>query len=58
MQIHNLSDDGMPLLVRYDLKKIKEELSKDSWCMESAPGSYQALLPVSNAASRKEVIFI
>ena len=53
-QIHNLSDDGMPLLVRYDLKKIKEELSKDSWCMESAQGfwRYQALLPVSNAASR------
>ena len=53
-QIHNLSDDGMPLLVRYDLKKIKEELSKDSWCMESAPGfwRYQALLPVQNAASR------
>ena len=53
-QIHNLSDDGMPLLVRYDLKKIKEELSKDNWCMESAPGfwRYQALLPVSNAASR------
>ena len=53
-QIHNLSDDGMPLLVRYDLKKIKRELSKDSWCMESAPGfwRYQALLPVSNAASR------
>ena len=53
-QIHNLSDDGMPLLVRYDLKKIKRKLSKDSWCMESAPGfwRYQALLPVSNAASR------
>ena len=53
-QIHNLSDDGMPLLVRYDLKKIKQELSKDSWCIESAPGfwRYQALLPVSNAASR------
>tara|TARA_Y100001970_G_scaffold99843_1_gene125528 strand:+ start:4159 stop:5382 length:1224 start_codon:yes stop_codon:yes gene_type:complete len=53
-QIHNLSDDGMPLLVRYDLKKIKEELSKDNWCMESAPGfwRYQALLPVSNASSR------
>jgi threonine synthase len=52
-QIQNLSDDGMPLLVRYDLKKIKQELSKDSWCIESAPGfwRYQALLPVSNAAS-------
>ncbi|MDB2510735.1 threonine synthase [Gammaproteobacteria bacterium] len=53
-QIHNLSDDGMPLLARYDLKKIKQELSKDSWCIESAPGfwRYQALLPVSKAASK------
>jgi threonine synthase len=53
-QIHNLSDDGMPLLVRYDLKKIKQELSTDSWCIESAPGfwRYQALLPVSKAASK------
>src|SRR6056300_61428 len=53
-QIHNLSDDGMPLLVRYDLKKIKQKLSKDSWCIESAPGfwRYQALLPVSKAASK------
>jgi threonine synthase len=53
-QIHNLSDDEMPLLVRYDLKKIKQELSKDSWCIESAPGfwRYQALLPVSKAASK------
>jgi len=53
-QIHNLSDDGMPLLVRYDLKKIKQDLAKDSWCVESAPGfwRYQALLPVSNAASK------
>jgi threonine synthase len=53
-QIQNLSDDGMPLLVRYDLKKIKQELSKDSWCIESAPGfwRYQALLPVANAASK------
>ena len=53
-QIQNLSDDGMPLLVRYDLKKIKQELSKDNWCIESAPGfwRYQALLPVSKAASK------
>ena len=53
-QIHNLSDDGMPLLVRYDLDRIKQELSKDSWCAGSAPGfwRYQALLPVSNAASK------
>ena len=53
-QIHNLSEDGMPLLVRYDLDRIKQELSKDSWCVGSAPGfwRYQALLPVSNAASK------
>ena len=53
-QIHNLSDEGMPLLVRYDIKKIKRELSKDTWCMNSAPGfwRYQALLPVSQAASK------
>ena len=53
-QIHNLSEDGMPLLVRYDLERIKQELSKDSWCVDSAPGfwRYQALLPVSNAASK------
>ena len=53
-QIHNLSDEEMPLLVRYDLKKIKQEFSKDSWCMESAPGfwRYQVLLPVSKTASK------
>jgi threonine synthase len=53
-QIHNLSEDGMPLLVRYDLDRIKQELSKDSWCVRSAPGfwRYQALLPVSNPASK------
>ena len=28
-QIHNLSDEEMPLLVKYDLKRIKQELSKD-----------------------------
>ena len=44
----------MPLLVRYDLEKIKRELYKDSWYLESAPGfwRYQALLPVSNASSK------
>jgi threonine synthase len=53
-QIRNLSEDGMPLLVRYDLDRVKQKLSKDSWYVESAPGfwRYQALLPVSNAASK------
>ena len=52
-QIYNLSNEGMPLLARYDLKKIKNELDIHTWCIESAPGfwRYQALLPVSNAAS-------
>ena len=53
-EIHNLSKDGMPLLVRYNLEKIKAELNKENWCVESAPGfwRYQALLPLSNQASR------
>jgi len=53
-EIHNLSEDGMPLLVRYDLDRVKAELSKDSWYEESAPGfwRYQALLPVSNQESQ------
>ena len=52
-QIYNLSNEGMPLLDRKDLKKIKNELDINTWCIESAPGfwRYQALLPVSNAGS-------
>jgi threonine synthase len=53
-KIHSLSEDGMPLLVRYDLDRLKAELNKESWYEESAPGfwRYQALLPVSNQESR------
>jgi threonine synthase len=52
-EIHSLSEDGMPLLVRYDLDRLKAELNKESWYEESAPGfwRYQALLPVSNQES-------
>ena len=52
-EIHSLSEDGMPLLVRYDLDRLKGELNKESWYEESAPGfwRYQALLPVSNQES-------
>jgi threonine synthase len=52
-KIHSLSEDGMPLLVRYDLDRLKAELNKESWYEESAPGfwRYQALLPVSNQES-------
>ncbi|MDA9970955.1 threonine synthase [Gammaproteobacteria bacterium] len=53
-EVHNLSKDGMPLLARYDLAKLKAEQDKDSWYEKSAPGfwRYQALLPVSNPASQ------
>ena len=53
-EVHNLSKDGMPLLARYDLEKLKAEKDKDSWYEKSAPGfwRYQALLPVSNPASQ------
>ena len=53
-EVHNLSKDGMPLLARYDLEKLKAEKDKDSWYEKSAPGfwRYKALLPVSNPASQ------
>ena len=53
-EVHNLSKDGMPLLARYDLEKLKAEQDKDGWYEKSAPGFWrdQALLPVSNPASQ------
>ena len=53
-EVHNLSKDGMPLLARYDLEKLKAEKDKNSWYEKLAPGfwRYQALLPVSNPASQ------
>ena len=53
-QIYNLSEAGKPLLVRYDLEKMKLDLTRENWCVESAPGfwRYQALLPVSNNKSK------
>ena len=53
-KVQNLSKAGMPLLVRYDLEKLKAEQNKDNWYEKSAPGfwRYQALLPVSNRASQ------
>ena len=53
-KIHNLSEDGMPLLARYDLDRVKSALNKDSWYEKSAPGfwRYQALLPVSDQESQ------
>jgi len=53
-EVHNLSEVGKPLLVKYDLDKMKSDLTRENWCVESAPGfwRYQALLPVSRNESR------
>ncbi len=48
-QIHGLSRAGRPLLVRYDLDKIKNSVSRDE--MESRPGGfwkYREFLPVGS----------
>ena len=45
--LHNLSPDGWPLLVRYDLGAIKQVLDRDD--LESRPSDlwrYRELLPV------------
>jgi len=51
-QIHGLCECGGPLLVRYDLEKIRREWSRDS--LRDGPASmwrYAPVLPVSNSAS-------
>ena len=58
--IHGLSDAGKPLLVRYDLEKIKKVVSKDSLTKTDKNGfwRYSFLLPVeiSNIISLGEVL--
>ena len=47
-EIHGLSEAGRPLLVRYDLDKIKNSVSREE--MESRPGGfwkYREFLPVN-----------
>ena len=51
-KIHGLSEAGRPLLVRYDLDKIKSSVTKEE--IESRPGGfwkYRELLPVNKGAS-------
>ncbi|MDC3107719.1 threonine synthase [Paracoccaceae bacterium] len=58
--IHGLSDEGKPLLVRYDLEKIKDQISKDCLTKTSQNGfwRYSFLLPVEtpNIISLGEVV--
>jgi|TARA_B100001559_G_scaffold114089_2_gene95817 threonine synthase len=47
---HTLSSNGKPLLVKYDLEKIKKEINREDIETSSEPGfwRYSPLLPVSN----------
>ena len=48
-EIHTVSKEGKPLLVRYDLERIKSEVSRSSIEESSEPGfwRYSPLLPVT-----------
>ena len=58
--VHGLSDEGKPLLVRYDLEKIKDVISKDCLTKTNQNGfwRYSFLLPVEtpNIISLGEVV--
>ena len=58
--VHGLSDEGKPLLVRYDLEKIKDVISKDYLTKTEKHGfwRYSFLLPVedTNIISLGEVV--
>ena len=53
-KIHGLSDEGKPLLVRYDLKKMGEIISRDDIGNNSEPGfwRYSFMLPVEKKENR------
>ena len=53
-KIHGLSDDGKPLLVRYDLKKMSEIISRDDIGNNCEPGfwRYSFMLPVEKKRNR------
>ncbi|MGC6411582.1 MAG: threonine synthase [Candidatus Puniceispirillaceae bacterium] len=53
-KVHGLSRAGRPLLVRYDLDKLKNSISKTDITKSEAAGfwRYAPFLPVSDAASR------
>jgi threonine synthase len=53
-QIHGLSKAGRPLLVRYDLERMKQEVTPDQIAGSTANGfwRYAPMLPVTKPASR------
>ena len=53
-QIHGLSKAGRPLLVRYDLERMRNEVSKQDIAASSANGlwRYAPMLPVTKPESR------
>jgi threonine synthase len=53
-QIHGLSEAGRPLLVRYDLERMRNEVSKQDIAASSANGfwRYASMLPVTKPESR------
>ena len=53
-KIHGLSDEGKPLLVRYDLRKMGEIISRDDIGNNSEPGfwRYSFMLPVKKKENR------
>ena len=53
-KIHGLSDEGKPLLVRYDLKKMGETISRDDIGNNCEPGfwRYSFMLPVEKKKNR------
>ena len=53
-KIHGLSEEGKPLLVRYDLKKIGEVFSRDEIAESDEPGfwRYSFMLPVEKKENR------
>lgn len=53
-KIHSLSDEGKPLLVRYNLKKMGEIISREDIGKNSEPGfwRYSFMLPVEKKENR------
>ena len=53
-KIHGLSEEGKPLLVRYDLKKMGDVISRDEIAESDEPGfwRYSFMLPVEKKENR------
>ncbi|MEQ8515534.1 MAG: hypothetical protein RIC38_08015, partial [Chromatocurvus sp.] len=53
-EVHGLSEEGRPLLVRYDLKALAKDVSRNSIAASTAAGfwRYAPFLPVSREENR------